>query len=157
MHFASSAVLLFGMATKIKISDQQPLNMVRWPKSGLSLQFSYWLFIFWKQFPHPDMDIILDTQGRGGGGNCKIWFFVLLSWGQIQLRTNSAQMKMRWGAINSSIRTTKQVVGVFTNRWMHEYGFPKYRNTEIQESECGSGARWLGNTETRNVWQPPLS
>ena len=30
-----------------------------------------------------------------------------------------------------------------------------FPNIEIQESECGGdGARWLGNTETRNVWQP---
>ena len=29
-----------------------------------------------------------------------------------------------------------------------------FPNIEIQEGECGGGERWLGNTETRNVWQP---
>ena len=120
------------------------------------------LLIFWKQFSSPDLEIILNfwirtpTQGnwsRGGGGgeeckNCR----------EMEFLGRREKIQPRWKCIevrsNSSIHAAKQEFSVVTNWETHEYGFPKYRNTEIQESECGSGAGWLGNTETRNVWQP---
>ena len=53
---------------------------------------------------------------------------------------------------NSSIDATKQEFSVHEQIGKRmNMDFP---NIEIQEGECGGGERWLGNTETRNVWQP---
>ena len=163
---------LLGIAMKFTILDQHQLLDSRSEfcctlgfkvdQNMYVVPFSCWLLIFWKQFSSPDLKIILNfwirtpTQGnwsRGGGGrgeckNCR----------EMEFLGRREQIKPRWKCIevrsNSSIQAEKQEFSVVTNRETHEYGFPKYRNTEIQESECGSGAGWLGNTETRNVWQP---